>query len=194
VTLLTKRLEQALETRIVTGTSYMGIVAWKNPLDAWVYQELIYETRPEVIVEVGNNAGGSLLYLAHLCDLLGAGRVIGVDCDHDKIDEEVRRHGRIELVTGDAALSYPLVVDAVRGESALVIEDSSHTYENTLSVLRLYSALIAPGGYLIVEDGVMKTVAAAIATFLSENPAFEPDRSREWPITWNPDGFLRCRA
>lgn len=191
MTLLTPLLERAMERRIVKETSYMGVPAWKNPLDAWVYQELIYETRPEVIVEVGNNAGGSLLYLAHLCDLLGAGRVIGVDCDHDKIDARVRKHERVQLITGDAVPSYPRVAAAVGSDSALVIEDSSHTYENTLGVLRLYSALVPPGGYLIVEDGIMAPVASAIATFLSENLAFEPDRSRQWPITWNPDGFLR---
>ena len=57
----------------------MGVRAIKNPFDCWIYQEIITEIRPDVIVEIGSAAGGSTLYLAHLLDLLGHGSVVSID-------------------------------------------------------------------------------------------------------------------
>ena len=66
--------QAAIEHRIMNGTRFLGVPALKNPMDAWVYQEIILEQQPDFIVEVGNKHGGTLLYLACLCDLLGHGR------------------------------------------------------------------------------------------------------------------------
>lgn len=183
-------LQLAIEERIMGGTSWMGVPALKNPMDAWVYQEIIWETQPDVIVEIGNHAGGSLLYLAGLCDLLDHGEVLGVDI-HREFNSVVQRHPRIAFVNGDALSWFPDVRDYVAGRTCLVIEDSAHTYDHTLAVLRSYSTLVRPGGYLICEDGVMIPVADALATFALEQDDFVADRAREWPVTWNPGGYLR---
>src|SRR5204863_41220 len=136
-------------------TTYFGVPALKNPLDFWVYQELLYQLRPEVIVEVGNRYGGSTLALAHFCDLLGTGEIIGLDITHELVPEIVRTHPRITLIEGDACQSFDQVVTLIGARSnILVIEDSSHTYENTLNVLRTYNGLVQPGGYFIVEDSI----------------------------------------
>ncbi len=181
-------LRAAIEHRIMHGTTYRGVQTQKQPADAWVYQEIIHELRPEVVVEVGNRFGGSLLYLA---DVSGDHDLIGVDIDHGNIDKLARYRRRISLITGDAIAVFPLVAAVVAGRSCLVIEDSSHTYDHTLAVLRTYSALIQPGGYLICEDGLMEPVAAALRVFSYEQQDFEADRSREWPVTWNPGGYLK---
>jgi len=191
-----------IQQRIIEHTTYFGVTALKNPLDFWIYQELIHRLKPDVIVEIGNYCGGGTLALAHLCDLVGKGRVIGVDLDHSRIPEIVRSHPRISLVTGDAYASFDKVAGGIgAGEQVLVIEDSSHTIENTLNVLRAYSALIKPGGYFIVEDGICHHGLdidpypgpyEAIGAFTAENSAFVIDRSIEnFLITWNPKGFLR---
>jgi len=84
----------------------------------------------------------------------------------------------------------------------LVIEDSSHTYDNTLNVLNTYSELIKPGDYFIVEDGICHHGLSigpkpgpyeAIETFVnSETSDFKIDRSKEsFLITWNPKGYLK---
>lgn len=184
-------LQLALERRIMTGTTYRGVPALKMPMDAWVYQEIIHETRPDFIVEIGNNAGGALLYLADLCELAGRGTVIGVDEDHTRLAHSVWLHPRIEFVTGDAVEKFADVKQMVGRKSCLVIEDSAHTEANTLAVMRAYGRLVKVGGYMIVEDGVMPEVDAAIAAFLDEQTDFEIDSSREWPVTWNPAGYLR---
>src|SRR5262249_37870941 len=125
-----------MQTRIMTETRYFGIQTLKCPIDFWVYQEIICETTPDFIIEIGNYHGGSSLALAHLCDCLGRGRVIACDISQQHVPQQVRNHPRISLVEGDACESFDRVAKLIDGDAnVLVIEDSSHTYENTLSVL-----------------------------------------------------------
>ncbi len=193
---------QRIQGRLLAQTTYFGVEAVKCPLDAWIYQEIIHETRPDVIVEIGVFHGGGTLYLAHLCDLLDHGRVIGIDVDLSNVAVPVREHDRIRLIQSDACAAFRQVRDLVSvGASVLVVEDSSHTYENTLAVLRTYSELVQPGGYFIVEDtnchhgidsGPKPGPYEAVESFLAECSDFDSDRTREaFFITWNPNGFLR---
>ncbi len=194
-----------MQSRIMTNTTYFGIQTFKSPLDFWVYQEIIFQTAPDFIIEIGNHHGGSTLALAHICDCLGIGRVIGCDLSHRNVPPLVRNHPRISLLEGDAVESFSRVVELIaRDARVLVIEDSSHTYENTLELLRIYSPLVQPGQYFIVEDGICHHGLSvgpnpgpyeAIEVFLAENICFEADRSKEsFVITWNPIGYLRRKA
>lgn len=193
---------KVIQERIVTRTTYFGVPTQKNPMDFWVYQEMIFELRPTVIIEIGNKFGGSSLALAHLLDLMGSGRIIGVDIDHSGIHPAARAHPRITFLEGDATS----LAETVKGmispdDNVLVIEDSSHTYENTINVLNSYSDLVKPGGYFIVEDsichhgldvGPKPGAYEAVETFLAENGDFTADRDKEsFLITWNPLGFLK---
>ncbi len=208
-------LEQSLDTplgeilphiqkRIMSSTFYCGVKTLKNPMDFWVYQEIIFEQKPDVVVEIGNRFGGSSLALAHFLDILGRGRIIGVDIDHSQVPALVRDHPRIRFITADAVEGFSRVRELVSDhEKVLVIEDSAHTFDNTLGVLRNYSRLISPGGYIIVEDsichhgldvGPSPGPFEAVEAFLSATDDFESDRDREsFVVTWNPKGFLRRR-
>jgi cephalosporin hydroxylase len=190
-----------IQNRIMTQSRYFGIQAWKSPLDFWVYQEVLWELKPDVIIEIGNHRGGSTLALAHLCDALGSGRIVGVDISHAEVAESVRSHPRICLVEGDACAVFNRVAALIRPEeSVLVIEDSSHTFDNTLRILQTYAPLIQPGGYFIVEDGICNHGLQggpfpgpyeAVEQFVNNHPAFVIDRSREaFLLTWNPKGYL----
>jgi len=194
-----------VQESIITKTTYFGIGAQKSPMDAWVYQEIVYETLPDVIIEIGTAHGGGTLFLAHLCDLLGKGRVIGLDISHQNVPDTVRKHPRISLVEGDACQNFEYVEKMIsKDERVLVIEDSSHTYENTLNVLRVYSGLVKLGDYFIVEDSICHHGLVvgpypgpyeAIETFVTENKEFEIDRTREhFLISWNPKGYLKRTA
>jgi cephalosporin hydroxylase len=200
-----KEVLPIIQHRIMTQTTYFGVKALKSPIDYWVYQEIIFETKPDVIVEIGNAYGGGTLALAHFCDLLGRGRVVGVDISHAAVPAVVKSHPRITLVEGDACESIDAIERLVSDhDSILVIEDSSHTYENTLQILRTYARLIKEGDYFIVEDGICHHGLSlgpkpgpyeAVETFLQENTEFEVDRSKEsFLITWNPKGYLRRRC
>ncbi len=198
-------LEKALQIiggSIIGQTRYFGVWTMKSPMDSWVYQEIIFETRPDVIIEIGNFNGGSTLYLAHLCDLIGKGRIIGIDQSHKTVPDIVKQHPRITLIEGDACRKVPDIKKLVTDdERVMVIEDSSHTYDNTLHVLRAYSVFVKPGDYLIVEDSIIHHGLnhgpdpgpyEAIETFIRENKDFVIDRNREhFLITWNPKGYLK---
>jgi len=193
---------QLMQNRIMNKTKYFGITTWKNPIDYWVYQEIIFEHKPDVIIEIGNAFGGSALALAHICDNIGHGKIIGVDINHNSLSELSINHKRITFIEGDACEMFDAVNKFINpNDKVLIIEDSSHTYENTLNVLRKYSGLIKPGDYFIVEDSICHHGLnvgpnpgpyEAINDFLKENSNFVCDRDKEsFFITWNPKGFLK---
>ncbi len=183
--------------------SWMGFPARKMVLDSWVYQDLIFQTKPEIIIEIGNKFGGSTLYLAHMLDLVGGGQVIGVDIDHSDFRP---RHPRIQLVTGDSSAKETVArVEAItKGKQGLVIHDGDHSTRHVLADLRAYANFVAPGNYLIVEDTVNDLFRAgdglgnidgplpAVRQFVQEDRRFEIDMNQEYfVITFNPQGFLK---
>jgi cephalosporin hydroxylase len=196
------------EEIVFDESTWMGVRALKNPMDAWIYQEILAAVRPQVVVEIGSMYGGSTLYYAHLMDLLGAGEedgmIISVDIDHSKFEA---KHRRIRTITGDS--KSPAVVEQVAalcaGRTALVIHDGDHRAEAVLADLRLYQQFVTPGSYLIVEDGNQDIFRPgdgigargggpllASEHFLLEYPAFTVDASRErYLLTYNPRGFLK---
>jgi cephalosporin hydroxylase len=183
---------------------WMGVRALKNPCDAWVYQEIVYDVRPDVILEIGSMWGGSTLFMAHLLQILGKGMVISLDIDRTRFSA---KHDRIRLVTGSSF--SPDVIRQVyglcKGQSVLVIQDGAHDKEGVLKDLRNYSKLVSVNSYFIVEDGVQDLFRpgdgigtyeegplAAVEQFLAENQDFVVDSERErYIMTYNPRGFLK---
>ncbi len=199
-----KQILAVMQDRVMEETSYFGVKTLKNPIDFWVYQEIIFETLPDFIIEIGNYLGGSALALAHICDNLKKGKVIAIDVLQQNMPETVTKHPRIIPIQGDACQSFEQVARIVgNNTNVMIIEDSSHTFDNTLAVLRTYSGLIKPGSYFIVEDSICHHGLdvgpnpgpyEAVEAFLQENKDFESDRTREsFVITWNPKGFLKRR-
>src|SRR4030042_374740 len=194
-----------IQDRIMNQSTYFGVKALQSPIDYWIYQEIIFETKPDVIIEIGNANGGGILSLAHICDLIGKGRIIGLDLSHLDVPEHVKQHPRITFIRADACQSFEKVKNLISNdERVMVIEDSSHTYENTLNLLRTYSHLVKVGDDFIVEDGICHHGLPlgpapgpyeAIETFVNENSDFEIDRNREsFLITWNPKGYLKRKS
>lgn len=197
-----RELLPMIQNRIMNHTTYFGVPTLKNPMDFWVYQEIIWSQKPDVVIEIGNNCGGSALALAHLLDNVGKGRLIAVDIRQAGIHHIVRAHPRIDLVEGDAVASFDRVSAMIEAnQHVLIIEDSSHTYDNTLAVLRTYQGLLKVGDMFIIEDGICHHGLdvgpspgpyEAIEDFVAESQAFEIDRGFEnFIITWNPKGYLR---
>lgn len=202
------------ESNVWGKTVWLGTPAYKCPLDLWVYQEILFRTRPDVIVETGTWAGGSALYLATICDLLGTGRIVTVDI---KDEEAVRKglrsarvrcrpaHSRITYLTGSSV--DPEVIARVRGELApddrvMIVLDSDHSKEHVLAEMRAYAPLVTADCYLVVEDTIGDHVAPgfggpgeAVEQFLAEDPSFAVDRGCEkFLMTFNPAGYLKRRS
>lgn len=198
--------------------TWMGRPIIQLPQDMIAVQELVWRIRPDVIVETGVAHGGSLVYYASLLELLGGGRVVGVDIDiraHNRV--EIENHPmahRISLIQGSSIdpQTVSAVADQVSGaESVLVLLDSNHTHDHVLAELELYSPFVTSGSYLVVFDTIIEDMPedffpdrpwgkgnnpkTAVREFLRATDEFEIDKHVESKllITVAPDGYLRRR-
>jgi cephalosporin hydroxylase len=184
-----------------TKASWLGVQALKNPLDLWVYQEIVADTRPELIVETGTWRGGSALYLASICDLLGVGEIVSIDVA--PMREDYPQHPRITYIAGRSSTD-PEVVEELRtragGRPTFVILDSDHSQAHVEAELDAYAPLVPIGCYIVAEDSnigkirtdLMPGPLQAVETFLAKTDEFEIDREREkFLLTFNPSGYLR---
>ncbi len=185
---------------------WFGIMTRQNPMDIWITQEIIVETKPDFIVETGTFHGGSALIWATILQQVNPnGRVITVDIED--FTQNVKKHPlwkkKVDFILGSSVA--PEVVGAVKkrvqGKKVLVMFDSDHHKNHVLKELFAYSPFVQVGGYIIVQDtnlnghpvdpsepGPME----AVEEFLAADKHFEPDQSRErLLLTFCPRGFLK---
>jgi cephalosporin hydroxylase len=190
------------DTTTWMNTYWLGYRAEKCPLDLWIYQEIIHEVRPDLILETGTRAGGSALFLASMCDLVQHGGVVSID-----IEDAVQRpkHDRIQYLVGSSTSDAIVeqVAQLVAGQRRIiVILDSDHSKEHVLRELTIYSRFVTAGSYLIAEDTNLNGNPVqgdfgpgpreAVDEFLAGHSDFAPDLSREkFRFTFNPHGYLR---
>lgn len=181
---------------------YRGVLAQRSPFDYVIYQMIISEVEPDLIIEIGTNFGGGALYMADILNNLGSGEVHSIDIT-DKCSEMVKLHPRIKLFH-EGFEKYDLQLTKAY-KRILVIEDASHIYEDTLSAINKFCGVVTKNSYLIVEDGIVDKLRAskmfkggpckAIREFLPEHPEFIVDR--KWcdffgkNATNNVNGFLK---
>lgn len=184
------------------NTFWFGHEIAKCPLDIWIFQEIIYESKPDVIIECGTFKGGSALFLANICDLLNNGKVITIDIE-DKVGKP--QHKRIKYLIGSSISKK--IVEVIKTliskeDKVMLILDSDHHKKHVLEELRIYSKLVTKGNYIIVEDSninghpVRPTFGPgpmeAIEEFLKENKNFVIDITKEkFYLTFNPNGYLK---
>lgn len=192
--------------------TWMGRPVIQLPEDLVRLQELIYAEKPDLIVETGVAHGGSAVFFASLFQAMGAGRVIAIDLEiRPRNRAAIEAHplaGRIELIEGSSTSSEVLDSVAARirpGETAMVLLDSDHSRDHVLAELRAYSRFIAPGGRIVVADGIMQDLAgaprsrpdwswnnplAAARAFVAEDRRFVIDEP-EWQFN---EGLARTRV
>ena len=182
----------------------------KNPLDLWMVQQIIWETRPDFIIETGTWKGAAALYYAYTlrgAELWGS-RVLTVDIQnsvdtaakHDLWKEYVR----FFLGSSTDPKIFAQIEKLVKGKKVLVTLDSDHSTPHVLKEMKMYGELVSPGSYLIVEDTHLdgaETLGlsnpgpmAAVQEFLQQGGSqrFERDYAREaFVITYQPGGWLR---
>lgn len=193
------------------GYRYKGRAMLLNPLDLANYLALLGTLRPAAAIEIGTREGGRALWLADTMQTLGlTPRVIAIDLR----PPPPLGDARIDLRGGDARdLSAVLPPQEVRdlGHPLLVIEDSAHDEETSSRVLEYFDPLLAPGDYLVVEDGVFRDASdraaspsdlsppsRALAAFLARRgDAYAIDSEAcdrfGYNATFNPNGWLRRR-
>lgn len=184
-------------------------------------QEVIYAVKPDVIIETGIAHGGSRIFYASLCEVMGKGRVVGIDI-------EIRPHNR-QALDAHALLPYftliegssvdPEIVETVRTqvrdeETVLVLLDSRHTKAHVDAELDAYAPLVSIGSYIVAADGLISWLGPAPRTmpdcswnnpreaareFVANHPNFALDEP-PFPfnegavtdrVTYWPDAFLK---
>lgn len=201
--------------------SWMGVPIIQLPADIMATQEVIWATKPDIIIETGIARGGSVIFMASMLALLGKGQVIGVDIDiraHNR--ETIERHPmakRISLIEGSSMAADTVARVAAKipeGASVMAVLDSDHSRDHVLAELRAYAPLVTPGCYLVVADTVVGHVdetrasrnrskvwfkgdepLTALNMYLQETDRFEPDPVINGKLIFasSPGGYLRCR-
>jgi FkbM family methyltransferase len=182
---------------------YKGVPYIKCPMDYTLYQMIVMDIQPDLIIEIGTLNGGGALYLADLLYLLGKGEVHTINVHNEVYDQKVFNHNKIKFFN-DGFENYDL--NLTKGfEKILVIDDASHTYEDVLAALNKFNKIVTKDSYFIVEDGVVSFTGVAdrfnggprkaINEFLQTNSDFVIDRNLcdffGPNATFNPDGYLK---
>lgn len=171
-------LRSGWDNKHVYTFTWLGRPIIQLPEDIMRVQEVIYKIKPDVIIETGIAHGGSLIFYASLCKLMGKGRVIGIDIKirpHNR--QTIERHELFEYITLVEGSSINLdIVSKVKalvkpGESVFIMLDSNHTKSHVLAELNYYANLVSVGSYIVAADGIMESLAGA------------PRSSPDW--TWN---------
>ncbi len=184
------------------NTHWLGVPTQKSPLDTWIFQEIIHEVKPDVLIEAGTYKGGSSFYYASLMDLLQKGRILTVDIEDYPGKPP---HPRIQFLLGSSTSAQ--IIDQLKaairpGESVMVTLDSDHHAAHVSAELDLYHSFVTPGSYLVVEDThfnghpILPNFGPgpyeAVEAFLKSHPEFERDRTREkFGMSFNPGGWLK---
>lgn len=182
--------------------TYRGVKAIRCPFDYVIYQMIISEVQPDLIIEIGTRKGGGAYYLADLLDSLGKGIIHTIDIV-DEVELIVKKNERIRFFT-DGWAGYNL--EMAKGfDKILIIEDASHMYEDTIGVLNKFHPLVSKESYFIVEDGIINELGLekkynggplrAIREFMPQHPEYIIDR--KWcdmfgkNATFNVNGYLK---
>jgi cephalosporin hydroxylase len=183
-------------------TTYKGVPVIKCPFDYILYQMIIFEIKPDLIIEIGAGKGGSALYMADLLNINNKGIIHSIDIEDNRW-EDAKKHERIKFYLGGYQ-GYD--IENIKDfDTVLIIEDGSHMYEDVIATLNKFHSYVTKDSYLIVEDGILDNLGwtkqfrggpnKAIKEFLSVNDSFVIDR--KWcdffgiNATFNTNGFLK---
>lgn len=213
-------LEESLRAQYSYNFDWLGMPIIQYPQDLMALQEIIWRTRPDLVIETGIARGGSLVFYASLLKLLNnGGQVVGIDV-------ELRPHNRarilahlladaIRLVDGSSTdpQTVAAIADMAKGrDRVMVVLDSNHTHEHVLAELEAYTPLVGPGGYCVVFDTIIDLMpdghyadrpwnrgnspATAVKAFLARHPEWQEDReiSDRLLVSAATGGYLRRRA
>jgi cephalosporin hydroxylase len=196
--------------------SWMGRPIIQYPQDMIAMQEIIWEVKPDLIIETGIAHGGSLIYYASLLELIGKGEVLGIDIDireHNR--KEIENHPmfkRIKMVEGSSVDENTVkkVAEYAAGKNSVLVSlDSNHTHEHVLRELELYSSFVTKGSYLVVFDTIVEDLPddylpgrawsvgdnpkTAVYEFLQSHKQFIIDESIDHKLLVSvaPNGYLK---
>lgn len=214
-------LEASLAPKYSYNFSWMGRPIIQYPQDMIAMQEIIWEIKPDLIIETGIAHGGSLIFSAAMLELVASctgieGEVIGLDIDirphNKKAIEEHPMYKRITMIEGSSIAPEIVaqVVALAKGKQrVLVCLDSNHTHDHVLAELQAYAPLTTVGSYCVVFDTVVEDMPkelsgdrpwgpgnnpkTAVFEYLKTHDEFviNKDIDHKLLISVAPDGYLK---
>ena len=198
---------------------WLGLPIIQYPQDIMAYQEIIWNVKPDLIIETGIARGGSLVLSASMLQLIGKGQVLGIDINIEKENRKrIETHflkKRIKMIQGssvDENIIKQVKKIAKNKKKIIVVLDSNHAHEHVLKELENYSQFVKKGCYLIVFDTIIEDIPQRIAKktkrvwgkgnspksamkeFLKKNSRFVMDTKIDdkLQISVAPNGYLKC--
>jgi cephalosporin hydroxylase len=183
------------------NTSWRKVRVWKAPTDLWVYQELITEIKPDLIIETGTAYGGSALYMRDVLDKeYPEGKIISIDISHEILEEKAKVPG-IEFYLGgstepETVTHVKALIAAYNCQRVMVILDSDHSKEHVSKELDIYSQLVTVGSIIIIEDtnNHLGARAAADSWALRQRGFKKNLMCEKFMLTFNRDGYWEKEA
>lgn len=189
------------------NTFYKGVRYRKSPFDYVMYQMIMSEIRPDLVIEIGTNYGGGALYIADLMQLLN-------------IDGEVHTIDIMDMINSDLIIKNNKIKRFLNGyqgydtnliqnfKNVMIIDDGSHMHEDVISAFQKFNKFVSKNSYYIIEDGIIDELnlksqynggpLRSIQEIIENNNNYIIDR--KWcdfygeNITYNPHGYLKCIA
>ena len=140
--------------------TWMGRPIIKYPQDIVIMQELIWDVKPDLIIETGIAHGGSIIFSSSMMELLGnGGKVIAVDIDIRKHNrDEIEKHPMMKNITMlegssvDEKIVQQIADYAKNFKKVMVVLDSNHSHEHVYRELELYTPLVSLDSYILLPD------------------------------------------
>jgi cephalosporin hydroxylase len=197
--------------------TWLGLPIVQLPTDVLATQAIIWENKPDYIIETGIAWGGSVIFYASMLQLIGKGEVVAVDLNlMDHVSAEISSYpfsDRIHLYKGsstDRSILTRIRSHLRPGSSVMVLLDSNHAHQHVIDELRLYGPLVTKGQYLVVSDTVVEDIPpqrhrprpwgpgnnpkTALHQYLGETDRFEVDTAlnERLLLSYSPEGYCRC--
>mmetsp|Transcript_20488 Transcript_20488/g.35217 ORF Transcript_20488/g.35217 Transcript_20488/m.35217 type:complete len:364 (-) Transcript_20488:592-1683(-) len=199
-------------------TMWAGAQSLQPPLDAWILQEIVFEVKPDLIIEIGTFTGGSAVFFSHMMEIYNTNaRILTFDirdvyqnylsetrgpCPKCIAANETSLWKRVDFVQGDANTpeNRALCRDrASKAKTVLVNIDGQHLYEDIKRDIENFHDFVTPGSYMIVQDTHLTRLYdhkpyahKACEEFIATHPDWYMDRDREYlVISAHPMGFLK---
>lgn len=196
--------------------NWLGEPMLQTPDDIMTIQELMYKTKPDVILEIGVAWAGTLLLYDTLAKFTNTKKIIGVDIfipkDLKKRIFSKSKSKKIQLIKADSTskLTFNKIKKICGNYKNILIHlDSDHTKETVFKEINLYSKLMKKNNYLIVGDTIIEHIPEqkhrkrswgkgnnphnALIEFLKNNKNFKIDKSINFKqlLSNNPGGYLK---
>ena len=207
---------ESVRAKYAYNFNWLGLPIIQYPQDIAAMQEIVWQVKPDLIIETGTARGGSAIFYASMMKILGRGKVVSVDIDIRKHNREaIRNHSLANfIILVDGSSIDRQVIEKVkktvdRAKKVLVVLDSMHTHQHVLAELNAYSQFVSHGSYLVVFDTVIDSLPPqyskdrpwnkdnnpkiAVREFLAGNKNFilDKDIENKLMITVAPGGYLK---